>query len=264
MQTHYKKYPPKKRYIHVANFMEELYQMHQSREFNDALFSAIVKFLTLVRPQQLREADDDLKTVQYLFILPEKYVCDKQFLRETFRPTLEKAAWLSTRDNDSKVLYLSVWMDFLYSYQCESQSLHSEKKLQPEKIYILCDIQKMVNQNRLLVTVQTAKMVYDPDFVKAAQRSSTLLGENALLVPQILGTILHTELYFDCSLERMKKVAKLLFLKVFAKSSDSTVGDDTLDDYYHDNAYYSKSFMHDILVASMSYQNGTKVSMALA
>lgn len=263
MQTHYKKYPPKKRYIHVVNFMEELYQMHQSRESNDALFSTIVKFLALIYPQDLQESDGGLETIQYMFVLPEKYACDKQFLRETFRPTLEKAAWLSTTDKDSKALFISTWMGFMYSYQCVSQSLHNAEKLQPEKKYILCDIQKMANQNRLLVTVHIAKMVYDPDFVKAAQRSSKLLGENAILVPKILDTILHTELSFDCSLDKMKKIAKLIFLKVFAKSSDSTIGDDTFDDYYNDNTYYSQSFMLDFL-QFVKYQHNTKVSMASA
>lgn len=246
MQAHYKKHPPKERYIHIANFMEELHQIHQSQNYKNTVYSAIVKFLTLIYPRRLQEARGALKRIQCMFVLPDKYVYDEQFLKETLRPTLEKAAWLSKNDNESKALYISNWMDVLYYYQSRRRTLHDTLKLQREKKYMICNIQKMAKQSKLLVTINTARMVYDPDFAKA---SLTLLDENTPLVPKILDTVLSTELPFDCSLDKMKKVAKLLFVRVFAASPNDTIGDDTLTDYYCDNAYYSESFVHDFIEA---------------
>ncbi|KAL9539304.1 hypothetical protein MBANPS3_010343 [Mucor bainieri] len=248
MQAHYKLYPPKKRYIHVINFMEELYQMHKSQEVDGTLFSAIVQFLLLVYLQKSQYLDEDgLKKTQYVFVLPEKYSCNQQFLEEMFRPALEIAYWLSESDSKSKALFTTSWTGLLYHCQSKGLELGNEVRLQRERKYILCDIQKMAGQNKLKVVVNTAKMVYDPDFVKASKRSLTLLGEDAPLVPKMLDSILSTELSFNCSLDKMKKFAKLVFLKVFAKSSDDTIGDDVLEDYYSKNPHYNENFMHRLI-----------------
>lgn len=49
MQTHYKNYPPEERYTHIISFMENLYQMHKPHTCNSILFTAIVKFLWLIK-----------------------------------------------------------------------------------------------------------------------------------------------------------------------------------------------------------------------
>lgn len=257
MQAHYKKHPPKERYIHIANFMEELHQMHQSQKCNNTVYSAIVKFLTLIYPKRL-QAHFALERIQYMFVLPDKYVYDEQFMKETLRPTLEKAAWLSKNDDESKALYISNWMDVLYHYQFWYRTLHDALELQREKKYMICNIQKMAKQTKLLVTINTARMVYDPDFAKA---SLTLLDEDTPLVPKILDTVLSTELPFDCSLDKMKKLAKLLFVKVFAESPDDTIGDDTLTDYYFNNTYYNESFLREfMLVMGGNYEPEVSIS----
>lgn len=238
--------------------MEELRQMHQSEKCNNTVYSAIVKFLTLIYPKRLQEARGALNRIQYMFVLPDKYAYDEKFLKETLRPTLEKAAWLSKNDNESKALYISSWMDVLYYYQSRRHTLHDTLKLQREKKYMICNIQKMAKQTKLLVTINTARMVYDPDFAKA---SLALLGENTPLVPKILDTVLSIELPVGCPLDKMKKVAKLLFVKVFAESPDDTIGDDTLTDYYFNNAYYSESFLRDFMLAiSGDYEPKVSIS----
>ncbi|KAL7336148.1 hypothetical protein PS15p_201512 [Mucor circinelloides] len=248
MQSHYKKHPPKKRYLHVANFLDALHQMYKSQCYNDTLYSAIVSFLTKILPQKLREENDRLTRTQYIWILPEEFSHDPNFVSTTFRPTLEEASWLSPSDRPIKLLISSHWECFIQSYQCRQQlRLYRLSLLQRERKYILCDIQKMANQDKFLATLQTAQMVYDPDLISASNGSLTTLGKKYLLAPKTLNTIASIEIPFNCSLGKMKKLAKFVFLNIFAASEDDTIGNDTVEDYYCGNKHYTGRFMLDFM-----------------
>ncbi|EPB82999.1 hypothetical protein HMPREF1544_10272 [Mucor circinelloides 1006PhL] len=84
----------------------------------------------------------------------------------------------------------------------------------------------MANYDKFLVTLNTAQIVYGPDFVKAAQGFFFFffffflakLGNTMPLVPKMLDRIVSIELPIDCPLNRMKRFAKLVYLSVFAES----------------------------------------------
>lgn len=150
MQLHYKTYPPTKRYTHILNFVQTLYEMHMCKcedQFHNSksssLYLAIVKFLTHIYPREFREVEYSLSTTQYMFILPEDYTHDKQFMELALRPLLEEASWLSKNDCKSKVLFTSNWECYLYSIQRPEKLKKTDMRLQREKKYIICDMQKM-------------------------------------------------------------------------------------------------------------------------
>ncbi|CAO0791106.1 unnamed protein product [Mucor circinelloides] len=105
----------------------------------------------------------------------------------------------------------------------------------------------MANQDKFLATLQTAQMVYDPDLISASNGSLTTLGKEYLLAPKTLNTIASIEIPFNCSLGKMKKLAKFVFLNIFAASEEDTIGNDTVEDYYCGNKHYTGRFMLDFM-----------------
>lgn len=255
MQSHYKTYPPNKRYRHIVNFVQTLYKMYMCKCDDDQfgnnkssiLYLAIVKFLTRIYPRKLREVKDGLTRTQYMLILPEDHVHDKQFIERALRPLLEEASWVPANECKSKLLFTSNWECYLYSIQSSEKLIRNDMRLQRERKYIICNIQKMAKQSKFLVTLETIQMVYDPDFVDASQGSIATLDKNALLSPKILNKIASLEIPVNCFLNKMEKVAKSIFLKVFAETPTDVIGNDTLIDYYSSNKYYPACFMLQFL-----------------
>lgn len=101
----------------------------------------------------------------------------------------------------------------------------------------------MANYDKFLVNLNTAGIVYGPDFVKAVQGSFAKLGNTMLLVPKMLDRIASIGLPIDCPLNRMKKLAKLVYLSVFAESPNDQLVNDTLIDYFYNNKHYSWQIM---------------------
>lgn len=249
--SHYKRYPTSTHYEHIANFLEELQRMynshniHQSITGNDLIiYEAIISFLTKLWLGNRIEEIYDLATTQFAFLLPMED-SDAGFVNNFLQPLLLKTPWLSTCDPKSKLIFINDLQAYLYSLQ-DPQHVDNIN-LQKEGRYLICNIQNMATRGRVTVELGAVQMVYDKDLVAASNKSILTLGSNPLLEPKSLcPTVRHT-LSFVPSLNDMKNLAKFLFLKIFAESSDEKIGNDSYSDYCSDNKYYDKVLFEELL-----------------
>ncbi|OAD06241.1 hypothetical protein MUCCIDRAFT_106808 [Mucor lusitanicus CBS 277.49] len=203
--------------LHIEDFLEELYQMHQSphRPTKDdtCIYSAIIEFLRSINPyDMLHVSEKDKKLTQLALILPVKY-WNEDFIRDTLRPACIQAGWISVNDDHSKLIFSN-------ELQCRMVYLQNEKKvltwdtnnsLLRERKYISCSIQCVPHKALILLSLELFQMQYDTDFAKlcASNRSQlrdaffspTLIGSTAFLASTLSepldmdDTLLQTLLY---------------------------------------------------------------------
>lgn len=246
MKLHYKQYPPNKTYQYVSNFLEDLYRLYQnscavkSKTKDDfALSEAITTFLTKIYPRQIKEKVNSA-VVQYVFILPSSEYTNEAFIEEFFRPFLANTPWIVDNDPLNKVLFYTKNESLFYFYNGD----HMER----EKSYMMCSLEKVADKDAMLLSIDAVRAVYDPDLILASNRPITALGHNAIFSPKLLIPTFRIEISLPPPLEKLKNLAKFLFLRVFADSEDTTIGDDTLFDYYYyDNSFYSAKLIQDLI-----------------
>ncbi|EPB83530.1 hypothetical protein HMPREF1544_09691 [Mucor circinelloides 1006PhL] len=225
--------------------MYNSHNIHQSITGNDLIiYEAIISFLTKLWLGNRIEEIYDLATTQFAFLLPMED-SDAGFVNNFLQPLLLKTPWLSTCDPKSKLIFINDLQAYLYSLQ-DPQHVDNIN-LQKEGRYLICNIQNMATRGRVTVELGAVQMVYDKDLVAASNKSILTLGSNPLLEPKSLcPTVRHT-LSFVPSLNDMKNLAKFLFLKIFAESSDEKIGNDSYSDYCSDNKYYDKVLFEELL-----------------
>lgn len=249
MKLHYRKYPTSKAFIYVSDFLQDLYRMYQDSckikpqtKDDKALYLAIARFLTKVYPTELAK-EQDQSTTQYAFILPSKEYTDKKFIETFLRPFLQNIPWIKANDIKSKTLFYNRVESLVY-YLNEIKSLRLNFK--KEGKYISLNIKKVFNENKLLLTLDIIRAVYDPDLVAASGRSITALGGDTVLSPKFLYPTAIFEIPIHSSIEKMNNLARFLFIKVFENSKDDQYHT-LLDDYNSDN--YSQSIIHCFIYA---------------
>lgn len=249
--SHYKRYPTSTHYEHIANFLEELQRMynshniHQSITGNDLIiYETIISFLTKLWLGNCIEETYDLANTQFVFLLPVKD-SDAGFVNNFLQPLLLKTPWLSRCDPKKRLIFINNLQAYLYSLQ---RPQHKDNiNLQKEERYLICNIQNMATSGKVTVELGAVQMVYDKDLVAASNKSILTLGSNPLLEPKSLcPTVRHTFSIVP-SLNDMKNLAKFLFLKIFAESSDGIIGNDSYSDYCSDNKYYDKELFEELL-----------------
>lgn len=249
MKLHYKQYPTSKAFIYISDFLQDLYRMYQDScemkpqtKGDKALYLAIARFLTKIYPTQLAK-EQDQPTTQYAFILPSREYTDKKFIETFLRPFLQNTPWIKANDIKSKTLFYNrVESLVYYSHKVKSHRLNFKK----ERKYILFNIKKAFNENKLLLTLDIIRAVYDPDLVAASGRSITALGRDTILSPKFLYPTAIFEIPIYLPKEKMNNLARFLFIKVFENLKDDQYHT-LLDDYNSDN--YSQSVIHRLIYA---------------
>ncbi|KAL7312738.1 hypothetical protein PS15m_008469 [Mucor circinelloides] len=239
MILHYKQYPSHEKYVHVQDFLQDLYAVYQRAcngasltQDNTALCSAISSFLTKIYPTRLRK-ERTTSTTQYAFILPDKKYTDDKFVEAFLAPILRNTPWRTSNDLESKIILCSKFDAYAHELQ-----------LQREKKYLLLSLQKICNQRSLLLTVNFIRGVYDPDLIVASGRSMTALGGNTILTPKVLCLPMSIEIPIESTLAKMDKLANFLYIKVFAGEVEDS-GPTQLDDYNTDSNY--RSLIHRLI-----------------
>lgn len=261
MKLHYKQYPPKKKYEYVENLLSVLFHLHRSycdnqTEVKDSLiYSAIVTYFRKIFPQEFSNKDDHIKT-QYIFILPNEYL-DENFTQNFLCPLLQNTPWMTATDCKNKVLFCSQLENIMYYSQINGE-LWGTPDMQRERKYIICNLEKVAEKNKVSVKLDTIRMVYDKDIIAASEASVQALGKDVVLFPKLLCPTVNFHVSIDPSLDKMKKLAKFIFLKVFAASPEEQIGNDTLLDYYRDNEYYPSIWLERLLFQIVD-SNFTKV-----
>lgn len=248
MKLHYKLYPPSKRYQYVSNFLEDLYRLYQDSLFNKpkskddfTLSTAITAYLTKIFPLKF-EKEMDSVAIQYVFILSAEKYTNGAFVQGFLRPFLANTPWIIDNDPVSKILFYSKISCLFHDF-----GRYWAKR---ERKYMMCNVEKVADKNTLLLKIDTLRAVYDPDLVLASNRSITALGRNVLFSPKLLNSTFEYEIAMYPSLEKLKKLVKFLFVRIFAESTDEILGKDTLPDYfYHDNKYYSAKWIQAFIQA---------------
>ncbi|KAG1122303.1 hypothetical protein G6F42_011607 [Rhizopus arrhizus] len=246
MILHYKQYPSHEKYVHVQDFLKDLYAVHQRAcngasltQDNTALCSAITSFLTKIYPTHLSK-ERAASTAQYAFVLPDKKYTDGKFVEAFLAPILRNTPWRTSNDLESKIIFCSKFDTYAHRL-----------RLQREKKYLLLSLQKIYNQRSLLLTVNFIRGVYDPDLIAASGRSMTALGGNTITTPKVLCLPMSIEIPIESTLAKMDKLANFLYVKVFAGEVEDS-GPTQLDDYNTDSSY--RSLIHR-LICSISTSN---------
>ncbi|GAN06023.1 hypothetical protein MAM1_0108c05499 [Mucor ambiguus] len=238
MIGHYKQYPPHEKYVQVSNFVEDLYALYQHSRKGEStikddpqLCSAISCFLTKLYPDELSNQQEAF-TTQYAFILPSHKYTNKIFVDDYFRPLLRATPWLTLDDASSKTVFTNR-IDTLGHLLNGSLRPWLNLKLQREEKYFLCNLQKVFGQDKLLVSANFIRAVYDPDLIAASGRSMTALGGEILLSTKLLTPPLIFEIPISPAIDSMNNLAKFLSMKVFTHGDDD-LNHDELDDYTTD------------------------------
>jgi hypothetical protein len=246
MMLHYKQYPTSKVFTYVSDFLQDLYRLYQDSckmkpqtKDDKTLYLAIAKFLTKIYSTKLAK-EQDQSTIQYVFILPSREYTEKKFVETFLRPFLKNTPWIKTNDSKSKTLFYNRVESTVYHLNATKLWVNLKK----EKKYILFNIKKDFNENKLLLTLDIIRLVYDPDLVAASGRSLTALGENTIISPKFLCPTAIFEIPIPSSIEKMNSLARFLFNKVFVNSKDDKYHA-LLDDYNIDN--YSQSTIHSLI-----------------
>ncbi|CAO3641730.1 unnamed protein product [Mucor fragilis] len=218
MIRHYKQCPPHEKYLHVSNFVQDLYEFYQRSRKGEsatpddtALCSAISSFLTKVYPSRLF-GKGQASTTQCAFVLPSQEHTSKDFIRETLRPLLQTTPWSNPNDPASKTVFYSR-ID-TYAYQLNDITRYGFC-LEREKKYLLCTLQKTRNYRQLMLTVNFVRAVYDPDLIAASGRSMTALGENMVLSSKLVSPPFSAEIPIESALAKIDSLAEFLYNKVF-------------------------------------------------
>lgn len=258
----YKKYLSNKHYNYVSNFLEDLYRMYDTScqeepktKDDNALLSAITAFLTKIYPHKLEQAKD-LSTIQFIFILPSTKYTAKDFIEKFFRPILAKTPWIRSGDPGKKVLFFNKMESVFYYLNRRKEHYFDLKR---ERKYLICNLQNIAERDTLLITVNIARALYDPDFIAASKKSIALLDRTTILSPKSLQPELTLEISIPRSMDTLLRISKFLFLKIFANSDEEIIGDDTISDYYiNNNKYYPAGLMRYLVFAlsTMDYEVG--------
>ncbi|KAL0135310.1 hypothetical protein V8B55DRAFT_1417919 [Mucor lusitanicus] len=259
MIDHYKQHPPHEKYIYVSNFVEDLYTLYQrsckgepENQHEKALQAAITVFLTRIYPMELSDKEE-ASTTQYVFVLPSHKYTNKTFIEEYFRPLLRATPWLMPGDLSSKIVF-SKSIDAL-GYLLDGSLLPWCKlKLQREKKYLFCNLKKMVGQDKVLLSANFIRAVYDPDLIAASRRSMTTLGGETLLWPKLVAPPLTVEIPVSPAIEGINNLVSFLNMKVFADGGNG-LNRQELDDYNTDSEH--QSLMHYLIrsIPTSSFRN---------
>lgn len=249
MISHYKQYPPFEKYFCVSNFVQDLYELYQrsrrgeSATQNDtALCSAIRSFLDKVFPCQL-SVNGEAPTTQYAFILPSQKYISKGFINTTLRPLLQTTPWLTSNDSASKIIFYSRIDAYFYRL---NEVARNRFCLERETKYLFCTLQKTHDQHQLHLKMGFVRAVYDPDLVAASGRSMTALGENFILSSKLVSPPLSVKIPIEPTLEKMNRLAMLLYSKVFAGEEEGS-SPTQLDEYKTDSNH--RSLIHQLIFA---------------
>ncbi|EPB90129.1 hypothetical protein HMPREF1544_03105 [Mucor circinelloides 1006PhL] len=252
MTIHYKQYPSHEKYVHVQDFLQDLYAVYQRAcngasltQDNTALCSAISRFLTKIYPTRLSK-ERAASTTQYAFILPDKKYTDDRFVEAFLAPILRNTPWRTSNDLESKIILCSKFD--AYGYRL-NEIKRWDLQLRREKKYLLLTLQKIYNQHSLLLTVNFIRGVYDPDLIAASGRSMTALGGNTILTPKVLCLPMSIEIPIESTLAKMDKLANYLYIKVFAGEVEDS-GATQLDDYNTDSNY--RSLIHRLIYSILT------------
>lgn len=246
MELHYKRYPPKKRYLRISNFLQDLYVLYQkdcdkkSQMKDDAtLYLATKAFLTKIYPFQLRQ-DKNTSAIQYVFILPDQKYASKDFVDEFWLPLLQNTPWAVKGSSSNKI-------KFYNNFQCLIYYLNNQIGLQREHLYLLWNLQlKSSDENKLLVDVAPIRAVYDPELIAASKRSTATLGENILFSPKLPFPTKSFEIIVPSVNEKVNELAIFLYLKVFAVA-EAVSHQTQLDEYNTDSK--NESIIHQLISA---------------
>ncbi|CAO0800088.1 unnamed protein product [Mucor circinelloides] len=244
MILHHKQYPSHEKYVHVQDFLQDLYAVYQRAcngasltQDNTALCSAISSFLTKIYPTRLSK-ERAASTTQYAFILPDKKYTDEKFVEAFLAPILRNTPWRTSNDLESKIIFCSKFDTYAHRL-----------RLQREKKHLLLSLQKIYNQRSLLLTVNFIRGVYDPDLIVASGRSMTALGGNTILTPKVLCLPMSVEIPIESTLAKMNKLANFLYIKIFAGEVEDS-GVTQLDDYNTDSNY--RSLIHRLIYSILT------------
>ncbi|GAN05339.1 hypothetical protein MAM1_0088c04809 [Mucor ambiguus] len=247
MIYHYRQYPPHEKYVHVPNFVEDLYKLYQrsrkgesATQDDTALCSAIASFLTKVYPFRRFKQENAFKT-QHAFILPSQKYTDKDFINTTLRPLLQNTPWLTPVDSTSKTVFYSKIDTFTYYL---NRLKLPGLRLEREKKYLYCSLQKTRDHRHLMLTVRFIRAVYDPDLIAASGKSMTALGGDMILSSKMISPALLLEIPINPTLAKMAKLAELLYNEIFA-GEEWEERPTLLEKYNTDSSY--KSPIHRLI-----------------
>ncbi|KAL7312960.1 hypothetical protein PS15m_008664 [Mucor circinelloides] len=256
MTFHYKQNPPHEKYFHISNFLQDLYALYQSTckgtpqtQEDIALCSAIITFLTKIYPSQQLFNEKEAYATQHAFILPSHEHTDRDFVDTFLRPLLRSTPWLKSNDLASKTVFYSS-IDTLGYLLNGSLLQWITLKLQREKKYLLCKLQKVNGQHKLLLTIDITRAVYDPDQIAASGNSIAALEGRTLFTLKPIAPPLKLEIAIFPTIEKMNHLAKFLYMKVFADEDDDSV--EQLEDYNTNSR--NRSLIHR-LIRSISMSN---------
>lgn len=222
------------------------------------LCEATIAFLTKLWLGNRLKKTYDLTTTQFVFLLPKENF-EARFVEEFLRPLLLQTPWSSPCDPKNKLIFISDMQAFVYSLQSPDQE--NNITLQREGKYLICNIQDIKSKNEIAIELDAVQMVYDKDTVAASGQSIVALGNRPLLEPKTLSPTVTHKFTVAPFLEDLRRLAKFVFLRVFADSSDDIIGDDRLSDYCGDNKHYSKELFQNLVSFIRSFID-SKVSRA--
>ncbi|KAF1797029.1 hypothetical protein FB192DRAFT_1401776 [Mucor lusitanicus] len=208
------------------------------------LCEATIAFLTKLWLGNRLKKTYDLTTTQFVFLLPKENF-EARFVEEFLRPLLLQTPWSSPCDPKNKLIFISDMQAFVYSLQSPDQE--NNITLQREGKYLICNIQDIKSKNEIAIELDAVQMVYDKDTVAASGQSIVALGNRPLLEPKTLSPTVTHKFTVAPFLEDLRRLAKFVFLRVFADSSDDIIGDDRLSDYCGDNKHYSKELFQNLV-----------------
>ncbi|KAL9555525.1 hypothetical protein MBANPS3_002310 [Mucor bainieri] len=253
----YKKHPPHEKYLHVSNFLKELHSLWQclpkgaqEKQHEKVLHSAIITFLTRIYPSELSSKEES-STTQFAFILSSHEYTSKTFIDECFLPLLRGTPWLKQEDPSSKVIFGNS-IDALGYLLDGNQLPWCGLKLQREKKYLFCNLQKVFGQDKMLFSANFVRALYDPDLIAASRRSMTALNGEILLRPKSIAPTLTVEIPISPAIQGMNNLVSFLYTQVFADGGDTMNSKEQLDDYSTDSRH--ESLMHS-LIHSISESN---------
>ncbi|KAL9549170.1 hypothetical protein MBANPS3_005331 [Mucor bainieri] len=262
MVYHYKQHPPHEAYVLVPNFVEALYKLYQrlskeeSATGDDAtLRSAVTSFLTRIYPFE-RSYKREVSAMQYAFVLPSQEYTNKGFVDTMLRPLLQNTPWVTPDDLASKILFYSK-ID-TYAYLLNNTTQYSVLRLEREKKYLVCTLQKKSDQDQLLFTARFMRAVFDPDLIAASGRSTAALEGKPMLSFKSISPSLSTLIPINnAALAKMNSLAVFLYSKVFADEEENP-SSTQLDDY--NTGSNATSLLHRLIraMAMSSFQNASR------
>ncbi|GAN05323.1 hypothetical protein MAM1_0088d04793 [Mucor ambiguus] len=247
MIYHYKQHPPHEHYVHVSNFMQELYSIYQDSckglpQTQDVIMlcSAITSFLTKIYPSEISH-EGEASTTQYAFILPSQEYTNRRFIDATLRPLLLATPWLTLGDLASKTVFYDKIDTYVYQLDDFTQYGFC---LERERKYLFCTLRKINNQRRLMLTMRFIRAVYDPDLIAASGRSMTALGGNTILSSKMISPPSSLDIPIEPAIAKVNTLAELFYNNIFAGEEEDSSPTE-LDKYYTKSDH--RSLIHNLI-----------------